>query len=122
MKPNILKTEPEAIKSLQNDKSIIIKEADKGGATVIMDKEHYKQMVQTIINDSSYNVKLAANHHKETSLKYNKFLNKYQNQFTEKELDYLRTFEIKSSQFYGLPKIHKNERININVNCQIHLT
>ena len=77
-----------------------------------MDKEHYKQMVETIINDSSYYEKLAADPHKETSLKYNKFLNKYQNQLTEKELDYLRNFEIKSSQFYGLPKIHKNESIN----------
>ena len=74
-------------------------------------------MVESIINDSSYYEKLAADINKETSLKYNKFLNEYQNHLTEKELDYLRNFEIKSSQFYGLPKIHKNE--SINENCKL---
>ena len=88
MNPNISKTESEAIESLQNNESIIIKEADKGGASVIMDKEHYKQMVETIINDSSYYEKIAADSHKEHFLKPNTLLNKYQSLFTEKELDY----------------------------------
>ena len=48
LKPNIVKSEANAIKSLQNDHTIIIKEADKGGATVIMDREHYLEMVETI--------------------------------------------------------------------------
>ena len=30
---------------------------------------------------------------------------------TEKEFDYLHNFEVKSSQFYGLPKIHKSKII-----------
>ena len=31
---------------------------------------------------------------------------------TEKEFDYLLNFEIKNSNFYGLPKVHKSKQIN----------
>ena len=31
---------------------------------------------------------------------------------TEKEHDYLQNFEVRPSQFYGLPKIHKSKSIN----------
>ena len=78
LKPNLNKLESNAIKSLQNDNWIVIKEADKGGGgtTVIMAKTHYKEMVDTIINDNDYYEKLASDHHKETMQKYNKFLKK----------------------------------------------
>ena len=74
LKPNLNKLESNAIKSLQNDDSIVIKEADKGGTTVIMDKTHYKEMVETIINDNDNYEKLASDPHKETMRKYNNFL------------------------------------------------
>ena len=54
IKQNLSKSEYSTIKSLQNDESIIIKEADKGGTTIIMDKEHYREMVKVIINDKDY--------------------------------------------------------------------
>ena len=40
--------------------------ADKGGATVIMDKQHYREMVNTIINDTEYYEKLDQDPHKDT--------------------------------------------------------
>ena len=104
LKPNLNKTESNAIKTLQSDDTIIIKEADKGGATVIMNKEHYQEMVETIILDTDYYEKLSENPHKDTAQKYHKLLKKYQNLLTKKELDYLENFEVKISQFYGLPK------------------
>ena len=39
-KSNILKNEWEAIKSLKENDSIVIKEADKAGAVVVMNKTH----------------------------------------------------------------------------------
>ena len=45
-KPILSKMETEAIKTLAKDTSIVIKEADKGGATIIMDQSHYKGMVE----------------------------------------------------------------------------
>ena len=40
-----------AIKSLANDKSVVIKEADIGGSVVSMDRGHYKTIVETLILD-----------------------------------------------------------------------
>ena len=111
IKQNLCKSEYNAIKSLQNDQSIIIKEADKGGTTVIMNKEHYKEMVESIINDTEYYEQLDGDPYKTIGQKYNKFLKKHENALTEKEFDYLHNFEVKSSQFYGLPKIHKSKII-----------
>ena len=51
---NLTRLEWEAVKCLKEDNSIIIKEADKGGASVIMNKEDYKSMVETILNDEAY--------------------------------------------------------------------
>lgn len=39
---NISLAERNAIKSLANDKSVVIKEADQGGAIINMDRGHYK--------------------------------------------------------------------------------
>ena len=53
-KPNLTKSESNAIKALKSDDTIIIKEADKGSTTVIMGKQHYREMVNTMISDMEY--------------------------------------------------------------------
>ena len=50
-KSNILKNEWKAIKSLKENDSIVIKEADKGGTVVVMNKSHYNSMVVQILQD-----------------------------------------------------------------------
>ena len=42
-KPKLTKMENETIKHLANDNSVVIKEADKGGATIIMNQANYKK-------------------------------------------------------------------------------
>ena len=106
-KPNLSKMETEAIKTLANDTSIVIKEAYKGGATIIMDQSHYKNMVENTLNDKNFYEKLDSDPSKAEKLKYTKFLTKHKNCLTKKELEYLEKFEVKSSNFYGLPKVHK---------------
>ena len=69
-------------------------------------------MVETIINDEEYYEKLEGDPNKNTVQKYNTFLKKHQTSLTKKELDYLQHFEVKTSQFYGLPKIHKSKTIS----------
>ena len=114
IKQNLSKSEYRTIKSLQNDESIIIKEADKGKTTVIMDKERYREMVELVINDKNYDEKLPGDPQRDTGQKYNNFLflKKHQDLLTEKGLDYLQNFGVKSSQFYSLPKIHKSKTIS----------
>ena len=58
---NLKRSEWEAVKSLKDDNSIIIKQADKGGASIIMSKENYKSMVERILNDEAYYTKLKTN-------------------------------------------------------------
>lgn len=49
---NITKDENKGIMQLKNNAKVIIKEADKGGAVVIMNREHYKKMVLDQLEDS----------------------------------------------------------------------
>ena len=109
---NLKQSEWEAVKSLKDDNSIIIKQADKGGASVIMSKENCKSMVERILNDEVYYTKLKANPEKDLQMKYKRFLKNYKSHMTEKEMDYLQNFEAKTSNFYGLPKVHKSKQIN----------
>ena len=42
---NISVKEKNAIETLRNDSDIIIKEADKGGSVIIVDKDYYKEKI-----------------------------------------------------------------------------
>ena len=112
IKSNITNDERKAMRELANDKSIVIKEADKGGAVVIMDSEKYKQLVNGMLNDTNYYEKLHGDPSKSDKIRYQKLIEEFKDQFTRKELDYLKRFEVKSRNLYGLPKIHKSEVIN----------
>ena len=112
VKDNLSRHERNSILSLSADKDIIIKEADKGGSVIIMDTDHYKSMVNDILMDESYYEKLRNDPQKETRIKYEKLIKKYSNCLTKKEIDYLKHFEKKESQFYGLPKVHKSKQIS----------
>ena len=42
----------------------------------------------------------------------NALIKKYENSFLKQEVDYLTNFQHESSNFYGLPKIHKSKIIS----------
>lgn len=108
---NINKLEWDAIENLKNDESIIIKEADKGSAVVIMDREYYKSLCLSVLENSTYYEKQPSYESKEVMQKLKTIINEYGQQLTEKETKYLLSFNIKTSNFYGLPKIHKSQTI-----------
>ena len=110
MKHNISLAERNAIRSLQNDKTIVIKEADKGGGIVIMNSEFYEKKILEMLNDNTFYQRINENHSKITFKKI-KDLIKLNVDMTRHEIDYLLNFEHKSSRFYGLPKIHKCKSI-----------
>ena len=95
-----------------SDESIIIKESDKGGATVIMDKIFYQNEIEKLLSNQDYYTKLEKSPHKDIMKNYTKYLQKYEGTLTQKEFEYLSNFEKKESNFYGLPKIHKCDEIN----------
>lgn len=58
-KNNMSKKERNAIKELKQDKSLIVKKADKGGgATVVMDRQRYVEEAQGQLNDDKVYRKL----------------------------------------------------------------
>ncbi|XP_062606683.1 uncharacterized protein LOC134268439, partial [Saccostrea cucullata] len=65
--------------------------------------------------DNQFYKKLEQNTDRQTMLKIKKLTKKYQGNLTKNEIEYLTDFEVKTSHFYGLPKIHKCKEIQENV-------
>ena len=107
---NLSKEQREALKKLKEDESIVILPADKGNATVIMNKEDYEKKMEDILDGSDYAV-VKAN----PTPKLEKKLNGLLRELWEKEeinktgYDRLRATYSATPQLYGLPKIHKPE-------------
>ena len=116
---NLQKNEWLAIQLLRNDDSITIKVADKGNCWVIMDSDDYKKSVQNLLLDG-VTYKRMSNDHTDYSImkKIENFAIKYSKMLTKQETKYLTDFSYKSSQFYGLPKIHKSEKIKTAIKQQ----
>ena len=58
---NLAKGERDAVYSLKNDNSIIIKEADKASAVVVWDREDYIEEAKTQLNDQNIYKELTGN-------------------------------------------------------------
>ena len=109
------KDELTALEVLQNDKNIVIKQADKGGAFVVMDKEYYIDKINDLLKDSGTYKTLSENGDEKVMAKLKKCVNQHKSILTKKEIDYLTKFEFKTSNFYGLPKVHQSSRIKESV-------
>ncbi|VDI56115.1 Hypothetical predicted protein [Mytilus galloprovincialis] len=112
VKDNLTREEKTALQNLKSDKSIIIIEADKGNAVVIMDREYYRDNILNMLQDEmSYEVtdkKLD----RQTSTMIKKLLKKHKTELFEEEIDYISNSKFSESYFYGLPKIHKSKEIS----------
>ena len=65
VKYNLTKQEWIGIKNLKNDKNLVVKESDKGGACVAMDSEFYGRKMRQILEDETTYKKLDKNIDKE---------------------------------------------------------
>ena len=106
---NITKGEREALNSLRNDTSIIIKGADKGSAVVVWDREDYLKEANSQLMDN--------NVYEEVSgdiigplvkiVKYHLANIKLRGDISSETLKYFLVNNPKLGRFYLLPKIHK---------------
>lgn len=103
-----------------NDDSIVIKEADKGGAVVVMDAEYYKHKILEMLDNNEFYCEIAENNDKKTIQKVKRLLKDHQtsSDITTKEADFLTDFDFRESVFYGLPKIHKSKTITNAIKMQ----
>ena len=111
IRSNLTREEQNALKELKDDSEIIIFEADKGGAVVVMDRAYYADKMFEMLNDSETYDEIPSNTDK-TVIKLIKELTlKHTHSLTKAEIDYLCRFNFRTSGFYGLPKIHKSKII-----------
>lgn len=85
VRDNITILERKALENIRSDNTIIIKEADKGGAIVIMDKDHYKEMVLEQLNDIHFYQELPSNQDSKTMSRIKKYVTKFTKNLTDKE-------------------------------------
>ncbi|BHF83969.1 hypothetical protein SprV_0902711800 [Sparganum proliferum] len=101
--------EVKAIKELKRDEEIVIVPADKGRATVVLDKSEYVAKAQQLLNDNqSYKV-IDSDPMKALVGEINKSLNQMRNEkaISEKDWRQMKPQDAALARFYGLPKIHK---------------
>ena len=106
-KNNLSYKQKQAIKNLQENENIIIKEADKGSAVVIIGKTYYRTIIKKILNDEL----LDANIDSKIISKITKFYRIHNKSVTKKEKDFSTDYIPQTSNFYGLLKVHKSEEI-----------
>ena len=108
-KQNLTKGELEALKQLEKRQDIIISNADKGGAVVIMDTDKFIEEADCQLSDSTNYKKLQ----KDPTLQNNKLVNDTTTRFKKEKLlpqniaDGLNTSNPRTPKFYLSPKIHK---------------
>ena len=109
-KPNLTLDEQNSLRMLKDNNSIIIKPADKGGATVILDKDNYILEAIRQLNDTKYYKKIDKPLYMENADKIRSILMDLKSLMfiNDKKFDYLyKNKNIKPRSFYILPKIHK---------------
>ena len=111
-KDTLNKAQWNGISSLKKDKTLVIKESDQGGACVVMmDESFYHGKILEMLNRREPYIELDKNIDAGILRKICRGIEKYKEQLTPKETEYLTKFDHKICQFYGLPKIHKSQII-----------
>lgn len=112
---NITTLERMAMNRLGKNRQLIIKSADKGGGIVVMDTSFYKKKVEEHLHDTNTYEELANYKNSNLMSKVESFAIKYEREhqiLTKDESLYLRKFDFKTPNFFGVPKVHKSKQIN----------
>ena len=107
-KSNLSKEQMLALKNLEEDKNIVILPADKGNATVVLNKGNYHKKMEDLLEDSSYR-SLRSNPTARVEKKVADALKEVENKgciSTNLRKSLLNKYST-PPQLYGLPKIHK---------------
>ncbi|CAJ0936692.1 unnamed protein product [Ranitomeya imitator] len=109
-RPNMSKGEVEALHELSHDNEIVIKKADKGGATVVMDREDYLNEIRRQLADPEVYERLPQDPKFEIARDIKMVLEKAKDKFIiDQDLyDFLTVKFPITPVIYILPKIHKS--------------
>ena len=112
MSDNLTIGERSALQDLKTAADIVIKKADKGNTLVVMDTEFYRDKLVLLdhLYTPTYSI-APVNSDRKVFRDLTKLVEKHRNCLTEKETQFILKKDWKSSNFYVLPKIHKNDKI-----------
>lgn len=108
---NITQGERQAIKELKQNKSIVVKKADKGSTIVVLDRKQYIQEVESQLSSTLHYRKLSEPITPKITYKFNEILDTmlHKKLITRKLRDFLYApKEARTRVFYSLPKVHKS--------------
>ena len=111
---NLNKDEQKSLFNIRNNSEIVIKPADKGGATVILNKINYIKEAERQLNNEKYYSKIDKPIYTDNIPKIRKILTEMMDEkvITKDQFNYLiGPEEIKNRTFYLLPKIHKKKEL-----------
>ena len=92
---NLTKEEHNALQELRGDPEILIFEADKGGAVVIMDSTYYADKIFQMLHYSQTYEELTANKDKNVMKLIKELAGNHSHSLTEKEVNYVCHFDFK---------------------------
>ena len=106
---NLTRKEKQALENLKNDKSIIIKSADKGSSVVVWDREDYLKEAEDQLSDDSVYEEVVGDPSPNLALLITDALAKIKDLgvLDQDTLNFLEPDDPKLGRFYLLPKIHK---------------
>lgn len=109
IRDNLTPTERQAIRSLKERKDIIIKPADKGSGTVVMETTWYICECNRQLSDSIFYKRLTNDITADIQKRVTFYVNRMHkdNLINETTKQYLLQTEVRPGRFYILPKIHK---------------
>nr|VZI35088.1 unnamed protein product [Spirometra erinaceieuropaei] len=104
------KVERDALRELKADKDLVIVPADKGRATVVLDRTDYLQKAKGLLEDRHFHVPCATNPVKALTRETNATLLALENSgaITPTDRRMARPQDTALARFYGLPKVHKD--------------
>ena len=118
-KPSVTKEQQDALKSLEEDKSIMILPADKGCASVVLDADTYHAKMSALVDFGPYQLLNKDPTDRLTRKLSEKLLTLKRNgHISEAVYNKIRPRHKQPPRVYGLPKIHKaNTPLRPIVSC-----
>ena len=106
---NVSREESKAINSLRSDRTIVVKEADKGSGVVVWDREDYITEAESQLGDSEVYSRLDNDPSERLHQIISDTLKRISDRgdLDQTTLDYLMVNNPRLGRFYLLPKIHK---------------
>ena len=108
-KQNLSRSERKAITELTNNDKIVIKPADKGGATVVLNRSDYIAEAERQLQDDRFYKELTVDPTEDHNNKVIEYITDLceEGEIHGDTLDYLTITKPRTAQLYLLPKIHK---------------